>query len=184
VNQTFQGNTIDTRGGEDAPQPAADLVLAGNTFGAQILSNHFLGGGIRLEAAPTNDPSSPPYLWGWSHAPFMGALIQGNTFEDRNTSRYTAPSLIGVDPSAYISTSQGRTYLSATISGNVFKWSNAPVNPNLGQPGDTTTASPWIDPNELRLTIPISHHRAVSPSSVVSLSSMAMRPCLASRWMG
>jgi hypothetical protein len=155
VNQTFRGNTIDTRGGENAPQPAVDLVLAGNTFGAQILSNHFLGGGIRLEAAPTNDPSSPPYLWGWSHAPFMGALIQGNTFEDRNTSGHTAPSFIGVDHSAYISTSQGRTYLSATISGNVFKWSNAPVNPNLGQPGYTTTASPWIDPNELRLTIPM-----------------------------
>jgi len=175
VNQTFQGNTIDTRGGEDAPQPAVDLVLAGNTFGAQILSNHFLGGGIRLEAAPTNDPSSPPYLWGWSHAPFMGALIQGNTFEDRNTSGHTAPSFIGVDHSAYISTSQGRTYLSAAISGNVFQWSNAPVNPNLGQPGYTTTAYPWIDPNELRLTIPMTGDVNLGQGPAGSTASVALQ---------
>ena len=82
VNQIFRGNTIDTRGGENASQPAEDLVLAGNTFGTQIISNHFLGGGSRLEAAPTNDPITPPYIWGWSHAPFLGALIQGNTFEE------------------------------------------------------------------------------------------------------
>ena len=153
VNQTFQGNTIDTRGGENAS--AADLVLAGNTFGTQIISNNFLGGGIRLEAAPTSDPSSPPYIWGWSHAPFMGALIEGNTFVDSNMVGHTGPSFIGIDHSPYTNTSWGRTYMSATIAGNVFQWSNAPVDLNLGQPGYTTTAYPWLDPNELRLTIPM-----------------------------
>ena len=47
--------------------------------------------------------------------------------------------------------------MSATIRQelpSLFQWSNAPVNLNLGQPGYTTTAYPWIDPNELRLTIP------------------------------
>jgi hypothetical protein len=169
VNQTFQGNTIDTQGGENAPQPAVDLVLAGNTFGARILSNHFLGGGFRLEASPTNDPSSPPYIWGWSHAPFLGALIQGNTFED------TVPGFIGVDHSAAIATSRGRTYLSATIAGNVFQWSTAPVNPNLGQPGYTTTAYPWIDPNELRLTIPTTGNINVGQGPAGSTASVAFQ---------
>ncbi len=175
VNQTFQGNTIDTQGGENAPQPPADLVLVGNTFGAQIINNQFLGGGIYLEAAPTNDPSSPPYIWGWSHAPFMGALIQGNVFEDSNMSGHTVPSFIGVDHSAYINTSWGRTYMSATIAGNVFKWSNAPVNPNLGQPGYTTTAYPWIDPNELRLTIPMTGNVNKGQGPSGSTASVALQ---------
>jgi len=175
VNQTFQGNTIDTRGSENAPQPAADLVLAGNTFGTQIISNNFLGGGIRLEAAPTNEPNSPPYIWGWSHAPFMGALIQGNTFEDSNMVGHTGPSFIGVDHSAYTNTSWGRTYMSATIAGNVFQWSNAPVNPDLGQPGYTTMAYPWIDPNELRLTIPVTGNVNLGQGPSGSTASVALQ---------
>ena len=173
VNQTFQGNTIDTRGGENAS--AADLVLAGNTFGTQIISNNFLGGGIRLEAAPTNDPSSPPYIWGWSHAPFMGALIEGNTFVDSNMVGHTGPSFIGVDHSPYTNTSWGRTYMSATIAGNVFQWSNAPVDLNLGQPGYTTTAYPWIDPNELRLTIPMTGNVNLGQGPSGSTASVALQ---------
>jgi len=175
VNQTFQGNTIDTRGSENAPQPAADLVLAGNTFGTQIISNNFLGGGIRLDAAPTNEPNSPPYIWGWSHAPFMGALIQGNTVEDSNMVGHTGPSFIGVDHSAYTNTSWGRTYMSATIAGNVFQWSNAPVNPDLGQPGYTTMAYPWIDPNELRLTIPVTGNVNLGQGPSGSTASVALQ---------
>ena len=173
VNQTFQGNTIDTTGGENAS--AADLVLVGNTFGTQIISNNFLGGGIRLDAAPTNEPNSPPYIWGWSHAPFMGALIQGNTFEDSNMVGHTGPSFIGVDHSAYTNTSWGRTYMSATIAGNVFQWSNAPVNPNLGQPGYTTTAYPWLDPNELRLTIPMTGNVNLGQGPSGSTASVALQ---------
>ena len=174
VNQTFQGNTIDTRGGE-RPPAGGRPGLGRQHLRRGIISNHFLGGGIRLEAAPTNDPSSPPYIWGWSHAPFMGALIQGNTFEDSNTSGHTVPSFIGVDHSAYISTSRGRTYMSATIAGNVFKWSNAPVNPNLGQPGYTTTAYPWIDPNQLRLTIPMTGNVNLGQGPSGSTASVALQ---------
>ena len=173
VNQTFQGNTINTQGGENAS--AADLVLAGDTFGTQIISNNFLGGGIRLEAAPTNNPSSPPYSWGWSHAPFMGALIEGNTFVDSNMVGHTGPSFIGVDHSPYTNTSWGRTYMSATIAGNVFQWSNAPVDLNLGQPGYTTTAYPWIDPNELRLTIPTTGNVNLGQGPSGSTASVALQ---------
>jgi hypothetical protein len=173
VNQTFQGNTINTRGGENAS--AADLVLAGNNFGTQIISNNFLGGGIRLEAAATNDPSIPPYSWGWSHAPFMGALIQDNTFEDTNMVGHTVPSFIGVDHSPYTNTSWGRTYMSATIAGNLFQWSNKPVDPNLGQPGYTTTAYPWLDPNELRLTIPMTGNVNLGEGPPGSTASVALQ---------
>ena len=76
VRETFEGNTVDCRGSGIA----ADFVLAGNHFGTKVIGNTFLGGGesIRLMAAPTETPVH----WGWSHAPFLGALIEGNTFED------------------------------------------------------------------------------------------------------
>ncbi len=77
VNQIFQGNTIDTQGGENASQPAEDLVLAGNTFGTQIISNHFLGGGIRLEAAPTNEPDHSALYLGLVPRPLPGRTDPG-----------------------------------------------------------------------------------------------------------
>ncbi len=46
----------------------------------------------------------------------------------------------------------------------MFKWSTTPVGPNLGQPGYTTTVYPWIDPNELRLTIPTTSNYGQGPS--------------------
>ncbi len=72
VRETFEGNTVDCRGSG----LAADLVLAGNQFGVKVVRNRFIGGGaaIRLLATPTEEPVH----WGWSHAPFLGALFEGN----------------------------------------------------------------------------------------------------------
>ena len=48
-----------------------NMVLAGNHFGARVLDNHLLGGrwAFRVSAFPTERPD----IWGWSHAPFLGA---------------------------------------------------------------------------------------------------------------
>ena len=73
VGETFRENTIDSRGGS----VAANLVLVGNQFGLKVIDNHLLGGGeaFRITAAPTEKPVH----WGWSHAPLLGATIEGNT---------------------------------------------------------------------------------------------------------
>ena len=65
VNETFQGNTIDSRGSSTA----TDLVLAGNNFGTQVLDNHLLGGVLAfvIDAYPTESPD----IWGWSHCPVL-----------------------------------------------------------------------------------------------------------------
>ena len=57
----------------------------------------------------------------------------------------------------------------------MFKWSNAPVDPNPGQPGDTTTASPWIDPDELRLTIPMTGNVNLGQGPAGSTASVALQ---------
>src|SRR5262249_36010667 len=76
VDEVFEGNTIDARGG----RKAAGLVLVGNHFGTVVRRNHLLGGGNawRITAAPTEVPR----IWGWSHAPFLGGVIEDNTIED------------------------------------------------------------------------------------------------------
>ena len=49
-------------------------------LGRREAIDHFLGGyhAMRLEAYPSESPD----IWGWTHAPFLGATIQGNTIED------------------------------------------------------------------------------------------------------
>ena len=72
VNESFVGNTIDTTGSSTA----ADLVLAGNQFGVQVLNNTLIGGDRAFWI--TAYPSETPSIWGWTHAPVLGATISGN----------------------------------------------------------------------------------------------------------
>jgi hypothetical protein len=114
VGETFQGNTVDTTGSSVAD----DLVLAGDHFGTRVIDNTLIGGsrGLRLEAAPTEAPVS----WGWSHAPFLGGVVEGNTIEDvRNGA------LIAVDHGAPVKTNAGRVYMSLALDDNTFAWSDA-----------------------------------------------------------
>ncbi len=76
VDEVFQDNRIDIRGGRRSDC----LVLVGNHFGTRVVNNHFLGGSyaFRMTACPTETP----LIWGWSHAPFLGGVIEGNTLED------------------------------------------------------------------------------------------------------
>ena len=139
VRETFEGNTVDCRGSGIA----AGLVLAGNHFGVKVLNNRLLGGGeaIRLLASATEEPVH----WGWSHAPFLGGLFEGNLLED-------APGGgLGVEHAAMIKSNKGRVYMSLTFKGNTLRWSKAsgatgkPPRLEFGFP-------PSLDPGELVLT--------------------------------
>ena len=76
VNEVFQGNLVDSRGGGKAD----NLVLPGNHFGTIVRKNQLIGGreAFRIVAYATE----APFQWGWSHVPFLGGVIEGNTFED------------------------------------------------------------------------------------------------------
>jgi hypothetical protein len=150
VAETYARNTIDSRGGARA----VNLVLAGNHFGTRVLDNRLAGAGdaFLITAYPTEAPA----IWGWSHAPFLGGLIAGNTLED-------APhgGTIGVMHSEYTKSSRGRTYLTATLRDNIVKWSSGFLMRRLRAggaersrgvpPGLTIGFGPALDPGELVL---------------------------------
>jgi hypothetical protein len=118
VDETFQGNRIDTRLGTMSD----NLVLPGNHFGTRVVKNHFLGGGhsVRLSSYP----SESPVCWGWSHVPFLGGVIEENIFEDSQKG-----GLIGVEHSARdIKSNKGRTYMTIALSNNIVRWSEPFLN--------------------------------------------------------
>ena len=113
VGETFQKNRVDVRGG----RRSSPLVLAGNNFGTKVIKNHFLGGefAMRLTAFPTESP----VMWGWSHAPYLGGIIEGNVLEDAEKG-----GLVGVEHDGrFIKTNQGRVYMTATLNDNEVRWS-------------------------------------------------------------
>lgn len=113
VNESYNSNTIDARGSSVAD----DLVLAGNQFGAQVLNNTFLGGNhaFRISAYP----SEAPNMWGWTHAPFLGATIAGNTIQDTQLG-----GMIDVEHSSYTKANTGRVYFSGSFHDNLGVWTS------------------------------------------------------------
>ncbi len=111
VGEVFENNRIDLRGG----RLSNSFTLAGNHFGTRIIGNHLLGNGYawRLYACPTE----APLIWGWSHAPYMGGVVENNILEDT-----IAGGLIGVEHSEYIKTNRGRTYMSVQLRDNQVRW--------------------------------------------------------------
>jgi hypothetical protein len=114
VDESFTGNTIDSRGSS----VAADLVLAGNHYGTQVVNNHLLGGSqaFLIAAAPTEQP----VFWGWTHAPFFGGVIAGNTITDA-----LGGGVLTVSHSLAIKTNKGRVYMSASLTNNTVEWTDA-----------------------------------------------------------
>jgi hypothetical protein len=154
VGETFQGNTIDARGST----VAADLVLAGNHFGTHVVDNHFLGGdgAFKITAAPTQSPD----IWGWSHAPFFGGVIDGNTIDDS-----VHGGDVSVEHSSYIKSDKGRVYFSGSLTNTTIGWSDAflsaypnPVALTIGDPGS-------LDPGELLLTTQGNRLRSSTPQT-------------------
>lgn len=146
VRERFVKNTIDILGSSGA----GGLVLVGNLFGLEVRENHILGGlgPVKITAAPTERPVH----WGWSHAPLMGARIEGNVFEDA-----LRGGAIAVEHSPQIKTTKGRVYASLTVSGNVARWSDEFARKHngkgerrapsllLGDPGS-------LDPGEMQVS--------------------------------
>jgi hypothetical protein len=149
IQETFRGNTVDSRGGA----VAANLVLVGNHYGTRVVGNHFLGGGdaCLLTAAPTEQPVH----WGWSHAPYLDGLFEGNTIEDA-----LRGGKISVEHTEAIKSSKGRVYMTMQLNNNTTRWtevflarrqrlrSTEPLRAwTVGDPGS-------LDPGELLL-----HHK-------------------------
>ena len=139
VRETFEGNTVDCRGSGIADP----VVLAGNVYGVKLIKNHLLGGskGFRLEAMVTEEPG----IWGWSHVPFLGGLIEGNLIED------SLGASIGVDHGPMMKTNKGRVYLSAVMKDNTFRWSSARRAAGKAPKVEISTG-PSLDPGEMIVT--------------------------------
>ena len=141
VNETYSNNTVDARGSS----AAGDLVLLGTHFGTRVLSNYLLGGAaaFKIAASPTESPAP----WGWSHTPFFGAAIDGNTIDDA-----LGGGIVSVEHSAAIKSNKGRVYFSGTLTGTSVGWSAGFLAANPSPPGLTIGDVGSIDPAELLLS--------------------------------
>jgi hypothetical protein len=126
VSEVFQENRIDIRGGRRSDP----IVLAGNHFGTRVVKNHLLGGDRALRI--TAFPSEVPLIWGWTHSPFLEAVIEGNILEDAQNG-----SVVGVEHSQYIKSNKGRTYMSVRLDQNIIRWTEPFLN-RLGRERSTT----------------------------------------------
>ena len=106
IGEVFQGNRIDIRGG----RKSFALVFCGNHFGTRIIDNHLLGGesAFKLTACPTETPM----MWGWTHAPFLGGVIERNIAGGRREGWHAGsrarPALHEVEPGADLHVSAAR----------------------------------------------------------------------------
>ena len=161
VNETYQGNTIDASGST----LAQDFVLAGNQYGARVVDNTLIGGQVAFRLVST--ASESPVVWGWSHTPFLGVTIAGNTVENS-----VLGSQIDVERNAYTKSGAGRVEFTGSFVDNTGLWTAAflaelpalgvTAPPVLVTVGNTLCA----DPGELILTE--SGNQVGGPSSAVS----------------
>ena len=147
VGESFERNRIDIRGGK----LSAGMVFVGNHFGTRVIKNHLLGGvaSFKFTACPTETPVA----WGWSHAPFLGGVIEDNILEDHETG-----GLLGVEHSPHNKTNKGRTYMTIALNRNIMRWSEAFLSRHA-QKGDkplppplTLGYAPSHDPGEFVVT--------------------------------
>jgi len=166
VGETFRKNRIDIRGG----QKSAAMVLAGNHFGTRVIENHLLGSanGLRFTACPTETPVT----WGWSHAPFLGAVIEDNILED-----VVDGSALGVEHSAsYIKSNKGRTYMTIALNRNVVRWTESFLRRHAGSaakplpPGLILGFLPSHDPEEF--VVQAAGNRLEAPAGVKAPESL------------
>lgn len=144
VNEVFAGNTIEAKGG----RAAGGFVLAGNHFGTVVRKNRVVGAGEPLLLMAY--PSETPRLWGWSHAPFLGGLIEGNILEDSERG-----AVFGVNHGGITKSNKGRVYMTLSLRGNTVRWSE-PFLSRLAQStvkrptaGITLGYAQSLDPGEL-----------------------------------
>jgi hypothetical protein len=144
VDEVFARNTIVAR----EARGAQALVLVGNHFGTIVRDNRIVGAGeaFRTTAVPTE----VPMVWGWSHAPYMGGVIEGNTIEDSERG-----GILGVEHGKGIKSNSGRVYMSVTLRNTTVRWSEDFLA-RLRRGGTTAPPTgitigyvPTLDPGEL-----------------------------------
>jgi hypothetical protein len=161
VGEVFEDNRIDMRAG----RLSDGMVLVGNHFGTRVVKNQIQGGAhaLRLTACPTESPVT----WGWSHAPFLGGVIEDNVLEDAEKG-----SVLGLEHSAKdIKSAKGRTYMTVTFKGNTIRWSEPFLKRQSTAGGDALTAvtlgfPPSHDPGEL--VVEAAANRLEAPPGVKS----------------
>jgi hypothetical protein len=166
IGERFESNRIDIRGG----RKSSGFVFVGNHFGTRIVNNELLGGegAFKLTACPTE----APMMWGWTHAPFLGGVIEGNTFEDAERG-----GTLGVehDPRS-VKSNEGRTYMTVRLDKNVVRWS-APFLRRLRRdkiaPGGVVIGyTPSSDPGEL--VVRASQNRLEAPTAELYVPSLVV----------
>jgi hypothetical protein len=162
VNEVFEANTIDARGG----RKAAGFVLVGNHFGTVVRRNHLMGGGNawRITAAPTELPR----IWGWSHAPFLGGVIEGNTIEDSEQGGH-----LGVDHGDTVKTSRGRVYMTVRLVDNTVRWTEPFLATKKSPPGLILGDLPAVDPGDL--VVSASGNQFDAPNGTPAAVSLSVR---------
>ncbi|MGE5754544.1 MAG: hypothetical protein ACM35G_02330, partial [Planctomycetaceae bacterium] len=144
VDTLFRGNTIDSRGGSKA----VNLVLPGNHFGLRLINNRLIGAGesFQISSCATESPG----IWGWSHAPYFGCLVEGNTFEDSQRGGH-----IQVEHSRWTKSNRGRLYMVVTLRHNTFRRTESFPSRRAGEGAKDHPialligAAPSLDPGEL-----------------------------------
>jgi hypothetical protein len=113
VGDSFERNQVDMRAG----RLSAGMILVGNHYGTRIAKNHIMGGALAMKV--TACPTETPVIWGWSHAPFLGAKIEENILEDAADG-----AVLGVEHAARdVKSNKGRTYMTIALNRNVMRWS-------------------------------------------------------------
>jgi hypothetical protein len=72
---------------------------------------------MRIQSTPTENP----FIWGWSHTPFLGMLIGNNLIEDSRRGVN-----IDVYSDRHNKTSANRTYMSGVVRNNVLHGKGSP----------------------------------------------------------
>ncbi len=136
-SETFERNRIDALGGS----VANGFVLAGNHFKTLVKDNTVLGCGEAFRLLAT--PSEFPGPWGWSHAPFLGVTVEGNTVQDN------LGFSIAVEHGPPVKTTRGRVYQTVNLRNNTVIYTREPAS---GVHGLTLGNAGTLDPSELVVT--------------------------------
>jgi hypothetical protein len=147
----ISGNLIDQT---DRPQ-SLGIMTVGNIYGLTLANNTIKGGlrGFQVIASP----SESSMQWGWSRNVVQNAVISGNTLVD-----VLWFNQVTVNHDAMARANYERLYLTASITGNTFRWSDTFLRTQIGQsPTDSNLLLPGMelgengiwDVQEARLTV-------------------------------
>jgi hypothetical protein len=156
VDNVIERNRIDVRGGKSAV-----VVLAGNHWNLRLLNNHLLGGGDSLLVQST--PTENPYIWGWSHTPFLGFLGEGNLHEDSRRGVF-----LDVYSNRHNKTTSGRTYMTGIYRNNTNLWSSMALAQVKPEPDAVRMGvQSGEDPGQLQIKVDGNRHRGDAPANLL-----------------